>query len=193
MMSVSVRRSWSAMHSNTHTHIHTHTHTHTYTHTHTGATARKSSGGGQVATCVVTHEIHSSKIAPFEEWVRLIARVSATEVQGHKGCVVIRPRRRSKENQYIVIFQYETEEQLRQWEGLEVHHKLVSCTYLPLYTRSLSHIHTHTTYEKHRCKIKILEREKSNRSSCRGDRNSPELGLHFGKQREMPGARSRGG
>ena len=97
-------------------------------HTHTGATARKSSGGGQVATCVVTHEIHSSKIAPFEEWVRLIARVSATEVQGHKGCVVIRPRRRSKENRYIVIFQYETEEQLRQWEGLEVHHKLVSCT-----------------------------------------------------------------
>ena len=106
MMSVSVRRSWSAMHSNTHTYTHTHT--------HTGATARKSSGGGQVATCVVTHEIHSSKIAPFEEWVRLIARVSATAVQGHKGCVVIRPRRRSKENQYIVIFQYETEEQLRQ-------------------------------------------------------------------------------
>jgi len=92
-----------------------------------GGTLRSARGRGGAATCVVQHTIHTSKIGPFEEWIRLISRVSATEVSGHQGVVVIRPRRRGGEgrNRYIVIFQYSTEDQLREWEGLEVHQKLV--------------------------------------------------------------------
>jgi hypothetical protein len=75
------------------------------------------SGGGPV-TVIVTRRAKKEKIKEFEEWMDGIVH-EAMKFEGHMGVNIIRPTDPSNP-EYVVIFHFNTYENLTKWEKSEV-------------------------------------------------------------------------
>jgi antibiotic biosynthesis monooxygenase (ABM) superfamily enzyme len=75
------------------------------------------SAGGPV-TVIVTRRAKKGKISEFEEWMDGIVH-EAMKFEGHMGVNVIRPADPSNP-EYVVIFRFDTLENLTEWEKSDV-------------------------------------------------------------------------
>ena len=82
----------------------------------------KSASNGPV-TVIVTRKAKKGKISEFEEWMDGITH-EAMKFEGHMGVNIIRPTDLSNP-EYVIIFRFNTYENLEKWEKSEIRKKWI--------------------------------------------------------------------
>jgi hypothetical protein len=70
-------------------------------------------------TVIVTRKAKKGKIREFEEWMDGIIH-EAMKFEGHMGVNVIRPADASSDPEYVIIFRFNTYENLKRWEDSRI-------------------------------------------------------------------------
>ncbi|MEW6604433.1 MAG: antibiotic biosynthesis monooxygenase [Thermoproteota archaeon] len=78
-------------------------------------------------TIVVTRKARVGKIEEFEKWMDGIIH-EAMEFKGHMGVNIIRPSNPTNP-EYIIIFRFDTFENLAKWEKSDIHRKWIEKSY----------------------------------------------------------------
>ena len=75
-------------------------------------------GDGPV-TVIVTRKAKKGRIREFEEWMDGISH-EAMKYEGHMGVNIIRPAHALSDPEYVIIFRFNSYENLTKWENSEV-------------------------------------------------------------------------
>jgi len=75
-------------------------------------------------TVIVTRKAKRGKIREFEEWMDGIIH-EAMKFEGHMGVNIIRPVDASSNPEYVIIFRFNTYENLAKWERSEIRRKWI--------------------------------------------------------------------
>jgi antibiotic biosynthesis monooxygenase (ABM) superfamily enzyme len=70
-------------------------------------------------TVIVTRKARKGKIREFEAWMDGIIH-EAMEFEGHMGVNIIRPSDTATSSEYVIIFRFNTYENLKKWEKSEI-------------------------------------------------------------------------
>ncbi len=70
-------------------------------------------------TVVVTRKAKKGKITEFEEWMDGIIH-EAMKFEGHMGVNIIRPSDLSSNPEYVIVFRFNTYENLAKWESSDI-------------------------------------------------------------------------
>jgi len=70
-------------------------------------------------TVIVTRKAQKGKIKEFEEWMDGIVH-EAMKFEGHMGVNIIRPSDASSNPEYVIIFRFNTYENLKKWQNSEI-------------------------------------------------------------------------
>jgi len=70
-------------------------------------------------TVIVTRKAKKGKIKEFEEWMDGIIH-EAMKFEGHMGVNIIRPSDVSSNPEYVIIFRFNTYENLKKWQNSEI-------------------------------------------------------------------------
>lgn len=75
-------------------------------------------------TVIVTRKAKSGRIREFEEWMDGVIH-EAMKFEGHMGVNIIRPVDASSNPEYVIIFRFNTYENLAKWEKSEIRKKWI--------------------------------------------------------------------
>jgi antibiotic biosynthesis monooxygenase (ABM) superfamily enzyme len=70
-------------------------------------------------TVIVTRKAKKGKIKEFEKWMDDIIH-EAMKFEGHMGVNIIRPSDASSNPEYVIIFRFNTYENLKKWQNSEI-------------------------------------------------------------------------
>jgi len=70
-------------------------------------------------TVIVTRKAKKGKIKEFEEWMDGVSH-DAMKFEGHMGVNIIRPSDASSNPEYVIIFRFNTYDNLKKWESSEI-------------------------------------------------------------------------
>ena len=70
-------------------------------------------------TVIVTRKAKKGKIKEFEEWMDGVSH-DAMKFEGHMGVNIIRPTDASSNPEYVIIFRFNTYDNLKKWENSEI-------------------------------------------------------------------------
>jgi uncharacterized protein len=70
-------------------------------------------------TVIVTRKAKKGKIKEFEEWMDGIIH-EAMKFEGHMGVNIIRPSDTATSSEYVIIFRFNTYENLKKWDNSEI-------------------------------------------------------------------------
>ncbi len=79
-------------------------------------------GGSGPVTVIVTRKAKKERIKEFEEWMDGIVH-EAMKFEGHMGTNIIRPSDPFGNPEYVIIFRFNTYENLAKWEHSEIRHQ----------------------------------------------------------------------